>query len=112
MSMDAPTSPARRSAAYRRLCAQAFAEHIRAARLRGGRALAELAPGAGITVSEWEQIEAGRIPDAWEQVLRLVAALGIDRSWLPYFARLCEGAQEQSTAAGPESFADSGERYS
>ncbi len=69
-------------------------------------------PGPVITMSEWEEIEAGRVPDTWEHVLLLVAALGIDRSWLPYFARLCEGAQEQSTAAGPESLADSGEGYS
>jgi DNA-binding XRE family transcriptional regulator len=90
-----PSSPApRRSANYRRICAQAFAGHIRTARLRDGRPLAELAPRAGLTVEEWEQIEAGRVPGTWEIVLLLAMVLELDRSWLPYFARLCEGARE------------------
>ena len=94
MAISASPSTPRRSPAYRRLCAQAFAEHIRAARRRDGRALAELAPLAGLTVEEWEEIEAGRVPDTWEHVLLLVAVLRLDRkSWLPYFARLCQGAR-------------------
>jgi hypothetical protein len=96
MSMTVSTSSVRRSAEYRRLCGQIFGDHIRAARIRDGRPLAELAPKAGITVEEWEEIEAGRVPDTWEHVLLLVMVLELDRkSWLPYFARLCEGAQER-----------------
>jgi hypothetical protein len=97
MSMNVSASPAvpRRSASYRRLCAQIFADHIRAARARDGRPLAELAPQAGITAEEWAEIEAGRVPDTWEHVLLLVRVLELDRSWLPYFARLCEGAQQR-----------------
>jgi hypothetical protein len=68
---------------------------FRAARMRDGRPLAELAPKAGLTVEEWNEIEAGRVPDTWEHVLLLAAGLELDRSsWLPYLARLCEGAQE------------------
>lgn len=88
------SSSARRSPEYRRLCAQIFAEHILAARLRDGRPLAELAPLAGLTVEEWEQIEAGQAPGTWEQVLLLAVVLGFGRSWLEYFSRLCEGARE------------------
>jgi hypothetical protein len=44
MSMIVSTSSVRRSAEYRRLCGQIFGEHIRAARIRDGRPLAELAP--------------------------------------------------------------------
>lgn len=96
MSMVVSASSPRRSASYRRTCAQVFGEHIRAARLHDGRPLAELAPRAGLTVAEWEEIEAGRVPDTWEHVLLLAAALQLDRkSWLSYFARLCEGAQER-----------------
>lgn len=94
MSVSA-SSFTRRSATYRRVCAEAFAEHIRGARLRDGRPLAELAPGAGLTVEEWEEIEGGRMPDTWEHILLLVTVLHFDRSsWLPYFARLFQGAQE------------------
>jgi hypothetical protein len=93
MSMTVSASP-RRSASYRRLCAQTFGEHIRIIRVRDGRPLAELAPKAGLTVEEWQEIEAGRVPDTWEHVLLLVMVLELDRSWLPYFARLCQGAQE------------------
>ena len=96
MTVSASSAAPRRSAAYRRICAQVFAGHIRAARLRDGRPLDELAPLAGLTVEEWEEIEAGRVPGTWEHVLLLVTVLQLDRSsWLPYFARLCEGAQER-----------------
>lgn len=95
MAISASPSAPRRSPAYRRLCAQALAGHIRAARRRDGRSLTELAPLAGLTVEEWEEIEAGRAPDTWEHVLLLVTVLRLDRkSWLPYFARLWQGARE------------------
>jgi hypothetical protein len=94
MRVSARPSVTRRSAAYRLTCAQAFAHHIRSARIRDGRPLAELAPLAGLTVADWEEIEAGRAPDTWEQVLLLANLLGFGRSWLPYFADLCQGAHE------------------
>ena len=40
MAVSASSAAPRRSAAYRRICAQVFAGHIRAARLRDGRPLA------------------------------------------------------------------------
>jgi hypothetical protein len=96
MSIIVSASSLRHSPSYRRLCAQIFGEHIHAARMRDGRPVAELAPKAGITMEEWEEIEAGRVPDTWEHVLLLVMVLELDRkSWRPYFARLCEGAQER-----------------
>ena len=96
MSMTVSASPAspRRSPAYRRLCAQIFGGHIRTLRVRDGRPLAELAPKAGLTVEEWRQIEAGQTAYAWECVLLMATALELDRSWLRYFARLYQGAQE------------------
>jgi hypothetical protein len=94
MSMTVSASSARRSPSYRRICARAFAEHIHSARLRDGRLLAELAPKAGLTVPQWEEIEGGRMPDTWEHVLLLARALDLDDSWLSYFARLYLGAQE------------------
>ncbi|HEV2133493.1 MAG TPA: helix-turn-helix domain-containing protein [Terracidiphilus sp.] len=85
----------RRSPAYRRLCAQIFGDHIRTLRVRDGCPLAELAPKAGLTVEEWQQIEAGQTAYAWECVLLMATALELDRaSWLPYFAQLYQGAQE------------------
>lgn len=50
-----------------------------------------------LTVEEWLEIEAGRVPDTWERVLLLVTVLHFDRSsWLQYFKRLFAGAQENS----------------
>lgn len=95
MSIMISASSPRRSPAYRRLCGELFGDHIRTARLRDGRPVAELAAGAGLTVDEWEEIEGGRIPDTWEHVLLLAAVLHFERSsWLPYFARQFQGAQE------------------
>ena len=97
MSMAVSASSPRRSAAHRQLCAEIFGDHIRVTRVRDGRPLSELASGAGLTVEEWLEIEAGRVPDTWEHVLLLVTVLRFDRSsWLPYFERLFAGAQENS----------------
>jgi len=70
------------------VCARILGEHIQAARLRDGRPLAELAPLAGLTVPEWESIEAGQAPDNVEHVLVIVMALRLGRSWIPYLSQL------------------------
>ena len=70
------------------VCARILGEHVQAARLRRGRPLAELAPLAGLTVPEWERIEAGQAPDTWEQILLIAMVLYLGRSWMPYLSQL------------------------
>ena len=77
---------------HARGCAEAFGAHIHSARLQDGRCLEELAPQAGLTVAEWEAIEAGQLPLAWEQVLMLATVLRLGRSWMPYLRKLCAKA--------------------
>ncbi len=69
-------------------CAEILGQHIRSLRLQDGRPLEELAPGAGLTVADWEAIEAGQLPMAWEQVLSLAMVLHLGRSWMPYLLKL------------------------
>jgi len=82
----------RHVAHHARVCAEILGGHIHSARLRDGRALEELAPKAGLTVEEWESIEAGQLAMAWEQVLLLAMVLRLGRSWMPYLMRLWEKA--------------------
>lgn len=82
--------------------AQVYAEilgaHIQGARERDGRSLEELAPKAGLTVKEWEAIEAGRLEMAWEQVILLAMVLHLGRSWMPYLAKLWTKASQPTRA--------------
>lgn len=92
-SMHLPSHrPVRRTAARPEVCAQLLGEHIRTARLRDGRPLEEIAPLAALTVPEWEAIEAGQVPDTWEQVCLIAAALHIGRTWMAWLVKLYAGA--------------------
>jgi hypothetical protein len=73
-------------------CAESFGQFIQIARRGDARPLEELAPMAGLTVPEWEEIEAGRIPDTWEHVCLMVQALRLGPSWMPYLRRRYAGA--------------------
>ena len=83
-----PVSPSQSSA-------KALGELIRAARLADGRSLEELVPKAGLTESEWEAIEAGELPVAWEQILMLAMVLRLGRSWMPYLSKRWAEARPQ-----------------
>jgi len=73
---------------------QVFGELIRKARVADGRPFEEIAPLAGLTVSEWVEIEAGRVPDTWEHVCLLANALGLSRSWMASVVHHCVEAWE------------------
>jgi hypothetical protein len=85
---SAATSISNCAAARRHSSARSFGENIRIARINDRRPLEELAPKAGLTVEEWESIEAGQLPIAWEQVLLLARVLRLGRSWMPYLMKL------------------------
>jgi hypothetical protein len=73
---------------HRARCAKAFGEHIRQLRLFDRRPIEQLAPQAGLSVSEWHAIENGELRLAWEQVLMLATVLHLGRSWMSYLFRL------------------------
>ena len=78
----------RRSTPDPRHCARLLGEYVRDARLCDGRPLEELAPLAGLTVSQWESIEAGQSPCTWEAILAIAMVLRRGRSWMQYLAPL------------------------
>ena len=75
-------------ASHRKVCARIFGEHIGHLRRLDGRPLEELAPQAGLTVEEWEQIEGGRLRLACEQVLMFGMVFHLGRSWVRYLLRV------------------------
>ena len=89
-SPSLPTS--RTNLGHRLVCARLLGEHIRVARTRDGRPLEKIAPMAALTVPEWEAIEAGQVPDTWEQICLIAEALHLGRSWRAYLAQLYERA--------------------
>lgn len=80
-----PVSPSRASA-------ESLGQLIRSLRLMDGRRLEELAPQAGLTVAEWEAIEAGLLPVVWEQILVFAMVFRLGRSWMSPLRKLCERA--------------------
>ena len=95
-SMRLSSHPVRRTSTARpEACAKSFGQLIQIARRGDGRPLEELAPLAGLTVPEWEEIEAGRIPDTWEEVLLIAQVLHLGRSWMPYLTRRYAGAWQK-----------------
>jgi hypothetical protein len=60
-----------------------------------GRSVEQVAPLAGLTASEWEDIEAGQAPSTVEQVYWLATALRLGRSWRKPLVSLCAAAQEK-----------------
>jgi hypothetical protein len=84
-----------RATSFRRKASgHVFGELIRKSRVADGRSLEEIARLAGLTVPEWMEIEAGRVPDTWEHVCLLANALGLNRYWMASAAHLCLEAWE------------------
>jgi hypothetical protein len=68
-----------------------FGGMISEARLERGRSVEDAAGAAGMEASEWEAVEAGRVPD-WATVCRMADALGVDRMGIASLVLLCHEA--------------------
>jgi hypothetical protein len=86
--------PASRRAA-RQAWGQALGELIRKIRVNDDRPLEEIALLAALTVPEWKDIEAGQIPDTWEQVCLMAVALRLGRPWMALLGQFYVGAWEK-----------------
>jgi hypothetical protein len=93
MSMTPPPRLSRRLNASPKLCAELLGAYIRSLRTRDGRPLEEIAPLAGLTAPQWEQIEAGQAPDLPEQVGLISSVLFLDHAWGCYLMRLWAGTR-------------------
>jgi hypothetical protein len=92
--MFSSSYPASRRAA-RQAWGQTLGEIIRKIRVNDGRPLEEITPLAALMVPEWKDIEAGQIPDTWEQVCLMAVALRLGRSWMALLGKLYAGAWEK-----------------
>jgi len=93
-TMFSSSYPASRRAA-RLVWGQTFGELIREILVNDGRPLEEIAPLAALTVPEWKDIEAGQIPDTWEQICLMAVALRLGRPWMALLGQLYVGAWEK-----------------
>jgi hypothetical protein len=67
-------------------------QYIQFARMQDGRPLEQIAPLAALTVPEWEAIEAGQVPDTWEQMCLIGAALRIGHKLMSKLVTIYVGA--------------------
>jgi len=82
-----------RSSTFRRqVWGDLFGNFLRDAREERGRSVEEAAEAAGMAVVEWEAVEAGQVPETWEQVQRMAGGLGGDRMWLAPLVLFCHEA--------------------
>ena len=95
MSMHFIPSPSSLPAAEPCGLARCFGDHVLMTRIMMGRSVEEVAGAAGLTDQEWRDIEAGTLPDSWEQVALMAAALGVVKRWLDYVTRLYVLARKQ-----------------
>ncbi|WP_348263272.1 helix-turn-helix transcriptional regulator [Telmatobacter sp. DSM 110680] len=77
---------------YRQAWGHLFGGLLRDAREERGCSLENAAQAAGMEVTQWEAVEAGQVPENWEQVHRMADGLGIDRSWLIPLVLFCHEA--------------------
>jgi transcriptional regulator with XRE-family HTH domain len=69
-----------------------FGNFLRGAREERGRSVEAAARAAGMEVAAWEAVEAGQVPETWEQVRRMADGLGVDRMGLTPLVLFCHEA--------------------
>ena len=83
----------RRSTPFRRRAwGEMFGDLLRNVRLGEGRSVEEAAAAAGMEPAEWEAVEAGQVPETWEQAWRMADAISTDRSWMATLVVFCSEA--------------------
>lgn len=85
-------SSSRRAVFERKAWGQLFGDLIRGVREHDGLSLEEVAGRSGMTVAEWEAVEAGQVPGTSEQFRAVNDALGKDRGSIACIVYLCAGA--------------------
>jgi len=87
-----------------------FGEHIQGIREEKGLSLEEAALRAGMTVEQWEAVEAGQVPETWEQVCAMAEGLGETRLVMASLVIRYSGAWDKS--AGQDIPREISQRYS
>ena len=76
----------------RMVWAELFGDLVRDARVERGRTVEQAAAASGMEVAQWEAVEAGRVPENWEQACRMAEGIGIDRMAMASLVLLCREA--------------------
>jgi hypothetical protein len=88
-----PSLPSsRRAVAERQFWGKVFGGLVRIIRMKDSRSLEEIAQAAGMEASQWEAMEAGKVPRTWEEACGMAEALGMNRSGMASLVILCAGA--------------------
>lgn len=85
-------SSSRLASIRRRTWGQMFGQFIRGARKKKGLSIEEAARLAGMTVAEWEAVEAGEVPDEWARLGPIADALGMSCGQMGTFVLFCHEA--------------------
>jgi transcriptional regulator with XRE-family HTH domain len=87
-----PLSRSPRQTYESQVWAEFFGDLLRSAREQRSLSLEEAGRRAGMTASQWEAIEAGRVPTTLDQLQALAAGLDIEWSAMAGLALLCRQA--------------------
>ena len=79
----------------RKVWAILFGQDIQGMRGEKGMSVKKAARRAGMTVEEWEAIEAGRVPETWEQVCAMAESLEESRVSMASIVFLYAGAWDK-----------------
>ena len=82
----------RRTAYQRRVSAEFFGSLIQGAREQRCLSVEEIAPRAGMTVAEWEAMEAGKVPGTREQLMAIAEAFEVEWIAMASLAIVCRQA--------------------
>lgn len=81
----------------RRLWGALFGQDIQGIREDKHLSVEKAARRAGMTVAAWEAIEAGRVPETWEQICSLAEGLKESRLEMASLVLLYAGAWDEGT---------------
>jgi transcriptional regulator with XRE-family HTH domain len=92
-SMFSASLPRSRRAAFQRQAwGEFFGMLIQDVREKKGRSIEDTARRAGMKATEWEAIEAGKVPSTREQLVSMAGALDVDWDGMASLAVLCRQA--------------------
>lgn len=86
------SSPRRVTAFRRKVWGDIFGDLLREVRVRERCSIEQAAKAAGMTVAAWEAVEAGQVPQNWEEACRMADAISTDRSWMVTLVMFCQDA--------------------
>jgi DNA-binding XRE family transcriptional regulator len=78
-----------------------FGEEIQLRREERGISIEDAAERAGLSIENWQDLEAGQVPESWEQLCALAKGLGEKRVVMASLVIRYAGAWEDPWSARP-----------